>query len=257
MTARDPRSVARARTITAVFLVIVGLLYVVVLAVYNPGGSVVSKSTTPDNPDVVFEIDILGIDPENYSALTRMRAVDIAEGLIDANYRTIDNLRVGVWSEDGPEEIVFPAGTPVGRVEAAVGITGDFSGYPFDSYVSEFTVDAFAGDRASGAPLRPLVVAASVVDGTSGWRIDTESATADSGYAEVRMDIARSFSSQFFALLTVAMGLVVAVFSLAVGISVLSGRHFVDSSIVGWGAGLIFSLLALRFYMPGDPPVGV
>lgn len=246
---------ARARTITAGFLVIVGLLYVLVLAIYNPGGSVTSSTERATEPDVTIEIDVLTVDPAIYASTIRMRVVDIDEALVDENFRTRDELRVGVWSADGPEEITFPAGSAVGRIEATVGMNGDFDGYPFDSYESTFKVDVLR--VAVGAEPKPLTVSASVTEGTSGWRVNALSRTEPAGFAHVELDIARAFSSQFFALLTVGMGLLIATFSLAVGIAVLSGRHFVDSSIVGWGAGLIFSLLALRYYMPGDPPVGV
>ena len=255
MTIGTARSVARARTITAGFLVVLGLLYVVVLAIYNPGGSVSSTTEPTADADVMLEIDVLTVDPSAYVSTVRMRVVDMNEVLVDENFRTRDELRVGVWSADGPEEITFPAGSAVGRIEATVGMSGDFDGYPFDSYVSSFNVDVLrvGADGSS----EPLTVSAAVTEGSSGWRVEAMSRAESAGFAHVELDIARAFSSQFFALLTVAMGLLSATFSLAVGIAVLSGRHFVDSSIVGWGAGLIFSLLALRYYMPGDPPVGV
>ncbi|MCF8542743.1 MAG: DUF4436 domain-containing protein, partial [Candidatus Nanopelagicales bacterium] len=80
--------------------------------------------------------------------------------------------------------------------------------------------------------------------------------SAPDGSAAMTLKFQRSVVTQVFALLLVAMAVALGALSLTVGIFVATGRQPVDSSILGWGAGLLFALLALRYYLPGDPPIG-
>lgn len=254
----EARPVARMRTVLLVFVAVIALGYAVVALLYNPGGGLVVTSSDDLDGDVRVRVEVVSLDPADYAALLRLRVTDLPASLLNEDERISVPLRLAVTASDGTDDFVFPAGTALGRAEVTVGVSGDQSAYPFDIHDAAVMIDASIvpneGATAGARPV-PVTILPSVVGGASGWDT-TAQVNAEAESVLITFEFARSFSTIFFAILLVIMALVIAAYSIAVGTATFTGRQPIDSSIVGWGAALLFALLALRFYLPGDPPVG-
>ncbi|MCX6431755.1 MAG: DUF4436 family protein [Actinobacteria bacterium] len=255
----EARPVARTRTVLLALLLFVVLGYAAVALLYTSGGGLTVKSAEEPAGDVRVRVEVVSVQPGTYSALLRFRVTEVSDNLLNADQRIAVPLRISVTASDGTEDLVFPAGTALGRAEIAVGISGEQSSYPFDKHEAAVLIDAFIvpEDLASGtAAPQMLNLTAFVVGGMSGWDTTATVRPADSGAVLVGLEFVRSFSTMFFAILLVIMAFIIAAYSISVGTATFTGRQPVDSSIVGWGAALLFALLALRFYLPGEPPIG-
>jgi hypothetical protein len=253
------RPVAKTRTVLLVMLAFVIVGYSAVTLLYSAGGGLTVESAEESGGDVRVRVEVVSVQPGTYSSLLRFRVTEVSEALLNDDERISVPLRISVTASDGTEDFVFPAGTALGRAEVNVGITGEQSSYPFDTHEAAVLVDAFIvpEDLAAGeAEPEPLTLTAFVVGGMPGWDTTARVEAADAGAVLVGLEFGRSFSTQFFAILLVVMAFVIAGYSIVVGTATFTGRQPVDSSIVGWGAALLFALLALRFYLPGDPPIG-
>ena len=231
----------------------------VVVTIYNPGGRLEAQSAEFPPADVNITVEVVSINPATYSTLLRLHVTEVAPGLESTPGRLAAPLRLAVTGSDGTDDELFAAGSALGTAEAVVGMSGEEAGYPFDTYASGITVSAGSlGSAPEGAapPVEFRSVALTVVGGEAGWHSYAKAAPLPGGDAQVDFEFERAFSTKFFALLLLAMALVIGLFSFVVGVALVSGRQPVDSSIVGWGAALLFALLALRNYMPAGPPIG-
>ena len=245
-----------------VILVLVGAMavaYAAMALLYSGGGTLDVTSPQGAGADVAVRLEVVKVQLPDYSALLRFRVTDVDEALLGDDERIAQPLRIAITGSDGTDDFVFPAGTALGRAELTVGISGPQSGYPFDVHEAGLVLDAATvapGEGDSWTTVTPHALSTDVVGGAPGWDTDAVVEAGPAGESWVKLTFARSFSTQFFAILLVIMAAAIALFSLTVGISLLSGRQPIDSSIVGWGAALLFALLALRFYLPGEPPIG-
>jgi hypothetical protein len=255
----EARPVARTRTVLLTLLLLVVLGYAAIALLYTSGGGLTVATGEESGGDVRVRVEVVSVQPGTYSSLLRFRVTEVSDNLLNADQRIAVPLRISVTASDGTEDIVFPAGTALGRTEVSVGISGEQSSYPFDKHEAAVLIDAYTvpDDLASGtqAP-EQLSLTAFVVGGMSGWDTTATVRPADAGAVLVGLEFVRSFSTMFFAILLVVMAFIIAGYSITVGTATFTGRQPVDSSIVGWGAALLFALLALRFYLPGDPPIG-
>lgn len=260
----EARPLAGVRNVLLALLALIAVAYVAVIVLYDPGGRLLivtpAAESSPAAPaDVEVRVEVVSADPGEYSSLLRLRVVSVTPELLNADGRIAAPLRLAVTSGDGTDDVVFPAGTALGRAEDSVAINGDESGYPFDTYEAPVSLDASVlvdHGGSSGIGATPLTLVVGVEGGVPGWDTTGDVMAADGEAVQLRLGFVRSFSTKFFAILLVLMALVIALYSLTVGISTITGRQPIDSSIVGWGASLLFALLALRYYLPGDPPIG-
>jgi hypothetical protein len=242
-------------------LVIVALIaaaFVLLAANYKPMGAFEVDGDPPTrDTSVALDVNVLGVNPGEYGALLRLRVTDVEPRLLNPDGRLAEPLRIAVTSSDGTEDVIFPAGSAPGRAEASIGLTGVESSYPFDSHTSSVEVSAaLPGTDESSVTREYLTSSVRIGGGSPGW--NTSATIKGQGSDDVFIDLVfvRSGTVKVVTFLVVGIGLILAASALAVGLAIQFGRQRVDSSILGWGAGLFFALLALRFYLPGDPPVG-
>ena len=254
MDLRARRSIVRVAVAVALIVAVFALL----TSAYNPRGSLQVEGEQPQSESsVVLDVTILDIEPAEYSARLRVRIVDVDPALLNSDGRLIEPLRVAITSGDGTDDVVFPAGSALGRAEVTIGLTGVESSYPFDRHTAQVQVNAALPGETDSALARAYLTSSVLVNGGSaGW--DTTAVVQGQGSDDVLIDVltVRSGTVKVAAFLIVAIGLMLAVSALTIGLAVEFGFQRVDSSILGWGAGLFFALLALRFYLPGDPPIG-
>lgn len=252
------RPLMRARTLIITLVVLVGLGYGITVLLYSPGGGLEASSTEMADPDVRVRAEVVSVSPSDHSMLLRLRVMEIGEAVTSENGRLRAPLRLTVAGSDGVDDLLLPAEAPLGRAEATVGISGEETAYPFDTYSSVPTISAALVETVADTVIaQPLSVQVELPGGVPGWETQASLEPVPDGSVSMALGFQRSVVSQVFALLLVAMALALGVLSISVGILVATGRQPVDSSILGWGAGLIFALLALRYYLPGDPPIGV
>jgi len=244
------RPLARARRIVLVVAAAFVVSYAAILLLYSPGGDLDVEYDGASDVSVDLLVDVVSVDPGEYQAALRMRVLDVAPELVGADGDLIVPLRLSVSGSDGTDDFVLKPGAARNQVEASVGVSGSQSGYPFDRHQGSVLVTITADGE-------PISVGPTVSGGMAGWDTDVVvQRDADSLGASLTFSFERSFSTQFFAIMLLAMALAVGALAFTVGVALAAGHQPVDSSILGWGAGLVFALLGLRFYMPGDPPIG-
>lgn len=244
------RPLARARRIVVVVAAAFVVSYAAILLVYSPGGDLDVEIDRATAASVELLVEVVSVDPGEYEADLRMRVLDVAPDLVGSDGDLLNPLRLSVSGSDGTDDFVLLPGEARNQVETTVGLSGSQSGYPFDRHEGSILVSVAAAGE-------PISLETTVIGGVAGW--DTAvlvQPDADSLGASLLLSFERSFSTQFFAIMLLVMALAIGALALTVGVVVASGHQPVDSSILGWGAGLVFALLGLRFYMPGDPPIG-
>jgi hypothetical protein len=242
----------------AVVAALIAAAFALLASNYQPKGSIeVNSGQVAGEPSVALDVSVLGVNPGEYSALLRLRMTSVEPRLLNTDGRLAQPLRIAVTSGDGTDDVIFPAGSAPGRAEVSIGLTGVESSYPFDSHTASLEVSAALPGAAESSVTREYLTASLRIDGGSpGW--DTSAVVTGQGSDDVFIDMVfvRSNTVKVAAFLIVGIGAMLAVSSLIVGLAIQFGRQPVDSSILGWGAGLFFALLALRFYLPGEPPIG-
>jgi hypothetical protein len=188
-------------------------------------------------------------------------------------YRLKDDLSVVVYPGSNESGFLLKAGTDAQDFETTINLDGRIQDYPFDSYESEVAigVDRIPSD-GSPADWVPIVGGFSVPQGLVGWSVETmaldqleipsapeasATATASETLVLSELRISRAGSTIVFAILLLALMVTLA------GISVMTAwllRTRRDSS-TPWRpttivATLLFALIPIRLFLPGDPPLG-
>lgn len=244
------RPIARARRIVLVVAAAFVVSYAAILLLYSPGGDLDVEVDRAANASVDLLVEVVSVDPAEYEAELRMRVLDVAPELVGADGDLLYPLRLSVSGSDGTDDFVLPPGEARNPVETTVGLSGSQSGYPFDRHQGSVLISMAAAGE-------PISLDTTVTGGVAGWDTDVVvQRDADTLGATLMLGFERSFSTQFFAIMLLVMAIAIGALAFTVGVALAAGHQPVDSSILGWGAGLVFALLGLRFYMPGDPPIG-
>ncbi len=244
-----------------IVLAVMAVAYVLVLRFYSVGGLLdVTTAAPASSGSVTVRVEVLSIDPNQNTATIRLHLGSMPEAFMAADGRLLRDVVMVVSANDGADEYAFPRGSIRTVAESTIGITGETATYPFDEHkalvgIEVLALDGPPGEAVPGGAQR-LPVDVMVTDGVNAWDTTARITEVSPGAASVTFTFQRSFSTVFFAVLLIMLALIVALFPFTVGVSVLAGKHQVDSSILGWGAGLLFALVAFRFYLPGDVPIG-
>lgn len=128
--------------------------------------------------------------------------------------------------------------------------------WPFDRYAASLRIDVVREDASgSSEPVAPDLL---LDGGLPGWEMgsDGPSLAATSSVLNTDVLISRSFSTVAFALVLTASLVLMAVIALTVSLSVLRGARRMELIFLGWIAGMLFAVPALRNFLPGHPPIG-
>ena len=175
--------------------------------------------------------------------------------IIDERGILTTDLEIRVLDDEGVTRVDYSKGDPLVDQEIHFEMDGDVNRYPFDKYSGDFTVLAETVDE-QGTP-HPIALTIGTDKAETGWyteyRIDRGTG------AEEKITIVDMRRERFivsFAMLLVALMLLVAIMAAAVGVLCVTNRRASDPGIVGWLVGLLFALPFVRRLLPGDPPVG-
>jgi hypothetical protein len=247
----------RTRWILAAIAVVVLGAFVLLAVNFRPTGSFKASGEVATPAQVQLDVFLLDVDPESYTARLRLRVVDIDQSFLNADGRLSEPVRIAVTSSDGTDDVVFPAGSALGRAEVSIGLSGEESDYPFDVHEANVTINPAIPAVVAGEPTRAYLTAAVRVDADSpGWSMAVDIVGQGTDDVALAITVKREATVKVVTFLILFIGLTLAISALVIGVAVRTSRQPIDSSILGWAAGLIFALLALRFYLPGEPPIG-
>ena len=245
-----PPQASRTRKWVATSIAIVlGVTYVAFAALYiatrvaPAPDAVLQAAVSTDAVSVVFIPQ--RVDPERETAQGVLRVV------VDRATLTSD-IEVSVYPFLDASRIQVAASESAFERDATLSLEGEVRTYPFDSYTG--TVVFSATDSATGAAV-PVSGGVLPIDGLTGWSIYvTDVASAETVTDSVTM--ARSHTSQVTAVILATLAVALAIIAVALTWSVAVGRKESNFGEATWLAATIFSVISVRNFMPGAPPIG-
>ena len=244
-----------------VILLLLIVAYTLVVQRYNAEGS---RATVGGVGATSASGLLVTIEPIAVNTLTDQATVDLSftwqgSDIVDGGGRLRENTRVTISSSVGTQEVKFLAGDALGRFETTVGLDGEQSNYPFDVHSGLVAIGADTYVRASDGSLEStgdLEVGLQSSGGVSGWDTTTTLAAGMSQVQIANLSFDRAFSTQAFAMVLLALGVLLSMFALIVGILAFTNRRRAEVGLMSWTAALLFALPLLRNYFPYGPPVG-
>lgn len=242
-------------------ITLVVIAYVLVARFYNAEGGITvdGSAANAGSASVMVTVEPLAMDAVGNNATIRLIFDAQDASILSSDGRLAKNVRVSVSSSDGSQEFKFPVGTLLGRAEAVVGTDGEAATYPFDQHDAALALVIDTYERESDGTVSSLggvSFATRASGGVNGWdTVITLPDTVGDG-AFIGLDYQRAFSTQAFALLMIALGLVLASLAFYVGILVATNRRRMEVALLPWTASLLFALPLLRTYLPNSPPIG-
>jgi hypothetical protein len=152
------------------------------------------------------------------------------------------------------QTLLLPAGDAPAPQSVVLPAAGIVQEYPFDSYAvsADVRVHSLYADTYDALP-----VEASVFFRVPGWTTrDTASAASDAEGVVVSTELARDGSTKSIAVLMLLLMCILATIAILVTGSATRGRMKLELSVASWMTALLFALIPLRGFLPGDPPLG-
>lgn len=262
---QKPRRVSRRGwVIVAAIAVVVAFLYGLVAVFYNVEGSARvtgDPSVTSDGIQVLVEP--VSVDVGRNQATLHLSFVPEGASLTDDQGRLLSNTRVAITTATGSDEVRFPAGEVMGQKEVLLGIDGEQALYPFDEHAGTFVVLIDTYTRHSDGTFTSTGIVNTTMaagGGDAGWGVNGWDTTLDVANTPAStvgtFTFNRAFSTQVFALVLLALVVILAGIALTVGILVVTERRRAEIGLMAYAASLLFALPVLRNYMPNSPPIG-
>lgn len=206
-----------------------------------------------DAPQLGIYVEIIAIDAVNEGMRTR---ISFAPGQALQGKRpgvANQDLRVRLDDGDTIQELSFPAQTFLIAATFEVDLhDGTAAAYPLDRF------SAVLGVAAYGPSGELIGLRAMVWEGIGGWTLDV--AQRPSGVADgirLRLGVQRSAGLTLLVLAIYGVMALIACAALLIGALVFLRLRPAESTLISAFGGMLFALPALRYAMPGAPPVGV
>jgi hypothetical protein len=250
---------ARTWSVLGVLALIVVLLYSLVAHFYNAEGGLTFTSTAEaSDRGITATVEPMEVNAATNQATVYLTLASVDPALVDSEGRLVENVRVAIQSQSGTSELRFPAGSILSQATVNMGLDGELAQYPFDSHSGNGTITAetYLKNRDGTFTTKDSVyVNADARGGVNGW--DTTVAVQETAVAaSVTLTFQRAFSTQAFALLLLALAVILAAAAVTVAFLVGTFRRKAEVALMSWTAALLFALPALRNFMPNGPPIG-
>ena len=228
------------------------------LTVLNIRGSwQVSERTFEDRPrddgvrlDVYIEI--LAVDAVNDSLRLRLTlSADAASRGTGAANR---DLTVRLENANVRREVALRAGSGMAVETIEIDLDGGtVAAFPLDRFRTELHLAA----RDASAAAVPLRVTA--WEGIAGWTpaVTRSATTGAPGDVGLRFDLRRSAALRLLVLAVYGEMAMIGLAALTIGCRTFLGLRPAESTLTGSLTGMVFSLPALRYALPGSVPLGV
>ncbi len=174
--------------------------------------------------------------------------------LLDSAGLLTQELEVRIQPALTGQTLLLPAGEPPAPQSVILPAAGIVQEYPFDSYAVSTTVivHSLYADTDNALP-----VEASLFFRVPGWTTrDTATAASDGEGVTVSTQLARDGSTKSIAVLMLLLMCILATIAILVTGSATRGRMKLELSVASWMTALLFALIPLRGFLPGDPPLG-
>lgn len=172
--------------------------------------------------------------------------------LVDRRDRLIQNIEVDVGAAISRGTIVYPAGSLPAPQPIELAVTGEVAQYPFDRYAIDTTVQVLTTDGGT------VPVVAESYFRVPGWVFTPAADTtlAPEGDLSLYGEIQRDPTVKAIAALLLALMVVLAAIAVAFVAATATRRVRLEVPVASFTALLLFALLPIRTYFPGDPPIG-
>ena len=157
------------------------------------------------------------------------------------------------------EEIKLAANEHLAETSFEVDLNGgNVAHYPLDSYRADLGVQVFEASSPSTGPTTPLPAKITMWEGVLGFHLHTtQRLGAESGKAQLSLDITRSGAFALFALAAYGAMVVLGGCAFVIGFLTFVDVRRPEATLIGALAAIAFALPVLRNALPGAPPLGV
>jgi Domain of unknown function (DUF4436) len=204
-------------------------------------------------------LEILNFDPMRDAFEARLDFATAA-GALGSQFGAVADREMGVQVADGEVDrlILLHRGEPMASVPHTINIArGSIDAYPFDRYIAELAIAAFAGgDATVGQAMKLRVV---VWGRLPTWDIRIVHADRRLNPTGVDLDInvRRSDQTRFFAVTLYGAMTLMGLTGITIGILLFLRVRRLDTTLAAVLSAMIFTLPSLRGIVPGAPPLGV
>lgn len=212
-----------------------------------------------DVPHLGLYAEVVGIDAVNQAVQLRLHVTPnpaLRGGRPDAAGR---DLTVRIEDEDAVRELAFRANEPIPPtvVEASLH-GGGIALYPLERFRATLRIIAREGLHPPEDSARNVLVGLTVWEAIGGWTVDAaEDPGSGAGEVRLRLHVRRTGALSFLALALYAMMALIAASALLIGGLIFLRMRKVESTLAGLLSGMLFALPAMRYALPGAPPLGV
>jgi hypothetical protein len=210
-------------------------------------------------PQLGLYVEVVGVDPVNQTVQLRFHATPnraLRGGRPDTSGR---DLTVRIDDGDTVRELAFRAGEPIPPTTMDATLNGStIALYPLERFQVALQVTAREGFHPPDDPVRPVPVGLSVWEAIGGWTLGvTEEPGGGTGEVRLRFSIWRTGALAFLALALYAVMVLIAGAALTMGSLIFLRVRKVEATLAGLLSGMLFALPAMRYALPGSPPLGV
>lgn len=220
---------------------------------------------TPLTGDRVQQLDIyveiLNVDPVDEDMHLRIH-VTPSRALRGERSNTPDrDLTIRIGDGGAVQELSSRANESIAPATAEVSLEGSrIALYPLERFRAALRIAAQEGfhPAASNGSARLLPVQITVWEGIAGWTVHTsEEPSSGTGEVRLRFSIRRTGALVFLALALYGMMMLIAAAALTIGGLVFLRVRKLEATLAGFLSGMLFALPAMRYALPGSPPLGV
>lgn len=260
----EPRA-RRWRLIPLAIVTVFAVIYLTTVGLYAndlAGTELRAERIGDEGEDFALVLKPRGLDPITQELRFQLE-VDPGSGMVDESGTGLTSaVRVEIRNAvEGSTTKTVEFGTESLSAEVLVhvlSIDRRLETWPFDRYAADMLVTV-ERERADGAMV-PLAADLLLDGGIPGWDITSDGGEqlgeSRDGTFDASILINRSFSTLAFAAVLVASMILMAVIALTVSITVVRGVRRMELIFLGWIAGMLFAVPALRTFLPGQPPIG-
>ncbi|MBW0011574.1 DUF4436 domain-containing protein [Mycobacterium sp.] len=265
MTAEPSPPESRGPRIAIAFGIVLAVIALYVLSLVAV--HLLAKSA-PELPAVDFskleaEDSVVQVHLEKLDTVANRLTVNVLvypkDSLYDKNFGVLTtDAAVRLYPENDLGDLQYPVGKAPAQVSTALVAHGDPGNWPFDSYhTDDIAADVFTG---SGQSREKVPARVEVTGKLDGWdaRVTRVHDPADPPDVQdnVRLTLSRSKGPLIFDLGICLVLITLPALALWVAIPMALGRTSFLPPFGTWYAAMLFAVMPLRNFLPGNPPPG-
>ena len=206
-----------------------------------------------------INIETLSVEAARQSANLRLEFVPAP--VLRGKRATSPDRDITILVDDNStvRDLLYRADQPMDPATVAMDLNdGDVNQYPFDRYTATLRITSIEGQAAGLPNAVPVPAGIYLWAGIPGWVMAIgKDAQSRAGDVSLHFGLARSLSIRAFAIAMYGAMILISCAALLVSSLVFIGRRSFDFAMMNWLAATMFTLPAVRFALPGGPPLGV